>query len=285
MKYRQGGYFMRCLRSRRATGWGGMRTISIVNQKGGVGKTTTTVNLAAALAEMGRKILIIDLDPQHSASTWYKATQPQGRGVFDLFSNSEASLLDLVIETATKGVSILPSSPFMYNIERALAGEPGAEQNLKIRLRALAPGQFDYVLIDCPPSLGLLTINAMTAVDEVFVPLESHVLGLHGLDKLVQTVRIVKERLNATIEITGILACRVKAQTRHAQEVLKDVRERFPGVFFETLIRENIRLTECPSQGVPITSYAPTSHGAEDYRKLADEVIAQEKQEGRYGQA
>jgi chromosome partitioning protein len=130
-----------------------------------------------------------------------------------------------------------------------------------------------------------LTVNALTAVDEVFVPVEAHVLGLHGLDKLVQTVSIVRERLNPALSITGIVACRVKAQTRHAQEVMADIRGRFPNEFFHTMIRENVRLTECPSQGVPITSYAPTSNGAEDYRKLAQEVIAQEKRGKKRAQA
>lgn len=253
-----------------------MRTIAIVNQKGGVGKTTTTVNLAAALAGTERKVLVIDLDPQHSASTWYNAIR-QGGGAFDLFNDSQVDWPGMTMNTAVEGVSIVPSSPLMYNVERSLAGEPGAEHTLKVKLKQLPAGRFDYLLIDCPPSLGLLTVNALTAVEEVFVPVEAHVLGLHGLDKLVQTVNIVKERLNPLLAITGIIACRVKPQTRHAQEVMNDIRERFPAVFFHTIIRENIRLTECPSQGVPITSYAPTSHGAEDYRKLAQEVTAQEK--------
>jgi chromosome partitioning protein len=255
-----------------------MRAVALVNQKGGVGKTTTTVNLAAALAAAGRKVLTIDLDPQHSASTWYNAIR-QGRGAFDLFNDPPADILSLTTPTSVDGVTIIPSSPLMYNVERSLAGEPGAEHSLKVRLKRLPPGRFDYLLIDCPPSLGLLTVNALTAVSEVFVPVEAHVLGLHGLDKLVQTVAIVNERLNPSIGITGIVACRVKTQTRHAQEVMNDIRERFPGVFFETVIRENIRLTECPSQGVPITVYAPASHGAEDYRRLAQEVIAQEQGE------
>jgi chromosome partitioning protein len=223
---------------------------------------------------------VIDLDPQHSASTWYTAIR-QGRGAYDLFTDPQTDPLNFVMSTAVEGVEIIPSSPLMYNVERALAGEPGAEHTLKQKLKKLPAGRFDYILIDCPPSLGLLTINALTAVDEVFVPVEAHVLGLHGLDKLVQTVGIVKDRLNDTLRITGIVACRVKAQTRHAQEVMTDIRGRFPEVFFQTTIRENVRLTECPSQGVPITTYAPTSHGAEDYRKLAQEVIAQEKKKGK----
>lgn len=261
-----------------------MRTIAVVNQKGGVGKTTTTVNLAAALANAGRKVLVIDLDPQHSASTWYQAIR-QGRGAFDLFNDPQSDLMSLVMETSVVGVSIIPSSPLMYNVERALAGEPGAEHSLKMKLKKLPAGRFDYLLIDCPPSLGLLTINALTAVTEVFVPVEAHVLGLHGLDKLSQTVSIVKDRLNPDLAITGIVACRVKPQTRHAQEVIADIRARFPGVFFQTMIRENVRLTECPSQGVPITSYAPTSNGAEDYRQLAQEVIAQEQKGKRHAKA
>lgn len=254
-----------------------MRTIAVVNQKGGVGKTTTTVNLAAALADAGRNVLILDLDPQHSASTWYKAIPTRGRGAYDLFIEPHAMPADVAMPTSVEGVSIIPSSPVMYNVERALAGEPGAEHSLKVRLNLLAAGSFDYLLIDCPPSLGLLTVNALTAAGEVFVPVEAHVLGLHGLDKLVQTVAVVRERLNPSLVITGIVACRVKAQTRHAQEVMADIRARFPAEFFDTAIRENVRLTECPSQGVPITSYAPTSHGAEDYRKLAAEVITREK--------
>ncbi len=261
-----------------------MRTIAVVNQKGGVGKTTTTVNLAAALADAGRRVLVLDLDPQHSASTWYKAIR-QGRGAYDLFTDPRADLSSLVMDTAVEGVSIIPSSPLMYNVERAMAGEPGAEHSLRLKLGKLPSGRFDYLLADCPPSLGLLTVNALTAATEVFVPVEAHVLGLHGLDKLVQTVAVVRERLNPSLAITGIVACRVKAQTRHAQEVMNDIKGRFPDVYFQTTIRENVRLTECPSQGVPITAYAPTSHGAEDYRKLAQEVIAQENGGSKRAQA
>jgi chromosome partitioning protein len=253
-----------------------MRTICLCNQKGGATKTTCTVNLGAALAEAGRRVLIIDLDPQHSATTWYRAAK-QGRGVYDLFMDGEANVPGLIMETLVGCVSIIPSSPLAYNIERGLAGEPGAEHTLRVKLGRLPEGAYDYILMDCPPSLGLLTVNALVAASEVFVPMEAHVLGLHGLDKLTQTVNVVKERLNPTLAITGIIASRVNARTTHAKEVIADLRGRFPTQFFKTIIRENIRLAECPSQGKPINIYAPTSSGAEDFRGLAAEVIAQEQ--------
>ena len=253
-----------------------MRTIAVVNQKGGSAKTTTSVNLAATLAEQGRKVLVIDLDPQHSATTWYDVTEG-GRGIFDLFAEPEqTSLESLVFATATPGVSLVPSSPWLVGAEKALSTEPGAEQLLREKLKEMPPDRFDYLLIDCPPTLGVLTVNALTAVTEVIVPVECHVMGLHGLAKLMQTVETVKKRLNASLGVTGIVACRVDQRTKHGREIVEKVRERFPQLLYQTVIRENVRLAECPSQGVPITLYAGTSPGAEDYRKLAVEVIAQE---------
>ena len=253
-----------------------MRTIAIVNQKGGSAKTTTSVNLAATLAEQGRRVLIIDLDPQHSATTWYDVTEG-GRGVFDLFAEPEqTSLGSLIFQTTTAGVWMVPSSPWLVGAEKALSTEPGAEQLLREKIKELDPARFDYILIDCPPTLGVLTVNALTAVTEVIVPVECHVMGLHGLAKLMQTVETVKKRLNASLGITGIVACRVDHRTKHGREVVEKVRERFPQLLYRTLIRENVRLAECPSQGIPITAYAGSSNGAEDYRNLATEIIAQE---------
>ncbi len=255
-----------------------MRTVAITNQKGGSAKTTTSVNLAATLAERGRRVLVIDLDPQHSATQWYDVTEG-GRGVFDLFAEPERTRLDdLIFETGTDGVSMVPSSPWLVGAEKALATEPGAERLLREKFQALEPDRFDYVLIDCPPTLGVLTVNALTAVEEVVVPVECHVMGLHGLAKLIQTVETVRKRLNERLRVTGIVACRVNLRTRHGREIVEKVRQRFPDLLYETMIRENVRLAECPSQGVPITSYADSSAGAEDYRRLAAEVIAQEGQ-------
>ena len=253
-----------------------MRTIAVVNQKGGSAKTTTSVNLAATLAEKGRRVLVIDLDPQHSATTWFDVTEG-GRGVFDLFAEPDKTSLEtLVFKTMTDGVSLVPSSPWLVGAEKALSTEPGAEQLLREKLRALPADRFDYILIDCPPALGVLTVNALTAVTEVIVPVECHVMGLHGLAKLMQTVETVRKRLNESLRITGIVVCRADMRTKHGREVVQQVKDRFPELLYQTIIRENVRIAECPSQGVPITAYAGGSYGAEDYRKLADEVIAQE---------
>ncbi len=262
-----------------------MRTIAIVNQKGGSGKTTTAVNLGATLAEQGKKVLLIDLDPQYSATQWYDVTEG-GRGVFDLFAEPETTSLEkLVFETQTEGVSLVPSSPWLVGAEKALSGEPGAEQCLKGKLKELPEGRFDYILIDCPPTLGILTVNALNAVTEVLVPVECHVMGLHGLAQLWKTVELVKKRLNPALAVTGILACRVDRRTKHGKEVVEKVRSRFPELVFQTEVRENVRLAECPSQGGPITAYDSKSYGAADYRKLAEEVIAQEERGSiEYGQ-
>jgi chromosome partitioning protein len=147
----------------------------------------------------------------------------------------------------------------------------------------LDAGKWDYVLFDCPPTLGTITVNALTAVREVLVPVEAHVLALHGLMDLIRTVNAVKERLNPPLRMAGILACRVDARTRHALDVVEELREKFLHIVYRSIIRENVRLAECPSFGVPITQYDPHSHGAEDYRALAVEVIEQEKQRSRHG--
>jgi chromosome partitioning protein len=261
-----------------------MRTIAVVNQKGGSAKTTTSVNLAATLAENDRRVLIIDLDPQHSATAWYDVTEG-GRGIFDLFAEPDKlSLESMIFETVSPGVSLVPSSPWLVGAEKALSSEPGAEQLLKEKLGELSPERFDYVLIDCPPTLGILTVNALTAVTEILVPVECHVMGLHGLAQLLKTVETVKKRLNAELRIAGILACRVDLRTKHGRDVVEKVRTKFPNFPYKAMVRENVKVAECASHGIPITVYAPASHGAEDYRALALEVIAQEET-SEYGQA
>jgi len=250
-----------------------MRTFAIANQKGGSGKTTTCVNLAAALGEQECRVLLVDLDPQHSATAWL-GLKDAGKGVYGLFAE-DALLADLVRQTNTPGVDLIPSSPWLVGVEKVLAGEVGAETILKRSLEAL-PGGWDYVLVDCPPTLGVLTVNALAAVQELLVPVEAHVMALGGLAHLLNTVEVVRNRLNPELMVSGILACRVDLRTRHAREVVEQLRERSGELVYRTFIRENIRLAECPSFGQPITQYDPKSAGAADYRALAREIMEQE---------
>jgi chromosome partitioning protein len=184
--------------------------------------------------------------------------------------------LDVVTNTSVAGVDIVPSSSWLVGAEKFLAGEVGAETILRRNLEALTEGRWDYALVDCPPTLGVLTVNALAATSEVLVPVEAHVMALSGLAQLIETVQLVRERLNPELTITGILTCRVDARTRHAQEVVEQLRERFGNLVYESVIRENVRVAEAPSFSVPITIYDKRSYGAADYWALADEVIAQE---------
>ncbi|MBM4273063.1 MAG: ParA family protein [Deltaproteobacteria bacterium] len=252
-----------------------MRTIAIANQKGGSGKTTTCVNLAAALGEAGRRVLMIDLDPQHSATAWY-GIKNAGKGVLGIFMDN-ARLEDFIQAAAAPGVEVAPSSAWLVGVEKVLAGEVGAETILKRQLDRLPPDRWDYVLLDCPPTLGILTVNALAAARELLVPVEAHVMALSGLAQLLHTVEVVRDRLNPDLKVTGILACRVDSRTRHAREVVERLRERSGSLVYRTVIRENIRLAECPSFGQPITQYDPKSAGAADYRALAQEIMEQER--------
>jgi chromosome partitioning protein len=252
-----------------------MRKIAIANQKGGSGKTTTSVNLAAALGELARRVLVIDLDPQHSATAWF-GVRDSGKGLYGLFVDN-GNFSEVIQATGTPGVDLAPSSAWLMGVERILAGEVGAEQILRRNLAKLPSDQWDYVLIDCPPTLGILTINALAAVEELLVPVEAHVMALSGLAQLLHTVEVVRERINPDLKVSGILACRVDARTRHAREVVEQLREHNGEVVYRTVIRENVRLAECPSFAQPITQYDPKSSGAADYRALAEEIIHQEQ--------
>jgi chromosome partitioning protein len=259
-----------------------MRSIAVLNQKGGVGKTTTAVNLAAALAEAGNRVCVLDLDPQAHASLHLGLSVVNDQpSVYDILCGDAS--IDEARCWINERLAVVPSNLDLAAAEMELAGEVGREVILRDKLD-VDPEEFDYLILDCPPSLGVLTINALTAVDEVFLPLQPHFLALHGLSKLLKTIEIVAKRLNPSLHLSGVVLCMYESSTRLAAEVTRDVDEflehqsRAEGVwsgakFFQTRIRRNIRLAEAPSFGQSILDYAPTSNGAEDYRALARELV------------
>lgn len=261
-----------------------MRSIAILNQKGGVGKTTTAVNLAAAIAESGSRVCLIDLDPQAHASLHLGVSADiNGTSIYDVLT--EFARLADVRKAISDNLWLVPSHLDLAAAELELAGEVGREVILRDKIRN-DEEEFDYLLIDCPPSLGVLTLNALVAVDEIFLPLQPHFLALHGMSKLLGTVEVVAQRLNGRLRLTGVVICMNEPNTRLACEVLNDAEEFFSAVddpecpwfdarVFESAIRRNIRLAEAPSFGQSIFEYAPHSNGAQDYRLLAEEVLAQ----------
>ncbi len=254
---------------------GPARTVALCNQKGGVGKTTTTINLGAALAEYGRRVLLVDLDPQGALSVGLGVNPLQlDKTVYNLMMESGVSLDDVLLETDVEGVDLLPSNIDLSAAEVQLVNEVAREQTLR---RVLKPALKDYdvVLVDCQPSLGLLTVNALTAADGVVVPLECEYFALRGTALLLQTIEKVQERLNPELELDGILATMYDARTLHGREVLARVVEAFGDKVFHTVINRTVRFPETTVAGEPITSYASSSSGATAYRDLAREVLAQ----------
>ena len=242
-------------------------TIAVANQKGGCAKTTTAVNLAAALAELKQSVLLIDLDPQANASHWLGAASDEA-GVFQLLTTKVAASA-LVVQTSTEGLSLLTGSRSLASIEKSLASELSAETLLKRRLASLKGSAFDYVLIDTPPTLGLMTVNALCAAQQVLIPVTTHVMTLSGVAQLMQTFDDVKEVLNPEL-----LPCRVDQRTRHSKDIVDALIERFGQQVLVARIRENIRLAEAPSFRKTILQYQPNSNVAEDFRALAHEVIS-----------
>src|SRR5262249_8104526 len=259
-----------------------MRRIAILNQKGGVGKTTTAVNLSAALAECGRRVCVLDLDPQAHATT-HLGIEPDGStpSMYDVLVNSKP--LAEVRKKVADNLWVAGSDINLAAAEVELAGVVGREVILRDMLLQ-EEGAFDFVVMDCAPSLGVLTLNALAAANEVFIPLQPHFLALHGMGKLFETTALVAKRINPALKVTGIVLCLFESSTKLAQEVVSDLQaylDRSRGTtapwasarIFETRVRRNIKLAECPSFGQSIFGYAPKSHGAEDYAALAREVL------------
>ncbi|MFD2416286.1 ParA family protein [Amycolatopsis pigmentata] len=248
--------------------------LAMCNQKGGVGKTTSTINLGAALAEYGRKVLLVDFDPQGALSVGL-GVQPHEleTTVYNAIMERAVTAPDVLRTTCVEGMDLLPSNIDLSAAEVQLVAEVGREHTL---LRVLQPvmSGYDYVLVDCQPSLGLLTVNALTAADGVIIPLECEFFSLRGVALLIDTIEKVRERLNPKLDITGILATMFDPRTLHSREVMARVVEAFGDTVFDTVINRTVRFPETTVAGEPITTWAPKSGGAEAYRALAREVIA-----------
>ena len=252
---------------------GPARIISMVNQKGGVGKTTTTINMGACLAEQGRKVLLVDLDPQGALSAGLDIrVDDEDITVYDMMLDNQTSIHGAIRSTNVEGLDVVPANIDLSAAEIQLVNEVGREQTLG---RALRPVRrdYDYIIIDCQPSLGLLTVNALACSDGVIIPMECEFFSLRGLALLTDTVEKVRDRINFDLEVIGILVTMFDRRTTHAREVMSRVIEVFGDKVFDTVITRTVRFPETSVAGEPITTWAPQSQGATQYRDLAHEVI------------
>jgi chromosome partitioning protein len=259
----------------------GLRVLSVSNQKGGVGKTTTAINLGTALAAVGEKVMIIDLDPQGNASTGLGIPRGQRRTtVYDVVVN-EAPLTDAAVATALPGLDLVPSDPNLSGVELELAQASKRSFRLRDAITALRArpdsAGYTYVLIDCPPSLNLLTVNAMAAADAVLVPLQCEFFALEGLTQLMRTVELVRGNLNPKLEIQGVVLTMYDKRNRLSEQVAQDVRSHFGDKVYQTMIPRNVRVSEAPSFGQPVLIYDLKCLGSQAYLNLARELVGRER--------
>jgi chromosome partitioning protein len=254
------------------------RVIAIANQKGGVGKTTTAINLSACLAERNRKVLTIDIDPQGNTSSGLGIEKNKLKNTIYQMIIGDCSLEDCRLHTAIKYLDILPSNVNLAGAEIELIGVDGREFILKRQVESIRE-EYDFIIIDCPPSLNTLTVNAMTTADTVLVPIQCEFYALEGLTQLIHTINLVKQRLNPKLEIEGVVFTMFDARTNLSLQVVENVKSNLKQNIYKTIIPRNVRLAEAPSHGLPINLYDPKSAGTEGYRQLAAEVIENDEAE------
>lgn len=247
--------------------------LAVVNQKGGVGKSTTAVNVAAALGDLGKKVLLIDLDPQGNATSGFGLSKTQReRCIYDVLLG-DVEITALIEPVEVEHVFAVPATIQLAGAEIELVSALSRETRLKAAVESVSE-DFDFIIIDCPPSLGLLTINALTAAKGLLIPIQCEYYALEGLSKLLDSVRLVKTHLNPSLEVFGVVMTMYDSRTRLSQQVVEEVRDFFDGKVFETLIPRTVRLSEAPSFGQPITLYDPSGKGARAYMDLAKEVVS-----------